>query len=297
MISLSRNFNALFLAATAYVAGMYAARAATVAVPNGSFESPPTTFAFPAIDDWQQVPLDFFAPVSGVFSNVPPPIDNADGSQVAFLFATNGATIFVDYDAVDWQTATHVFNATYEVGKSYTFTIGVIGGTNLAIPMLEGTTLQLGMYYRNDLGGMVTIASTTITNSGSLFPSPFHLVDFQVQLPVVQATNAWAGRHIGLQVLSTTDPELQSSGYWDLDNVRLTTGPSLTANSWTNGQFNLTLQSYPGTKFEILATTNPTTPGSNWISIGTVTNVTGAVSVTDGGASSNQRYYRAHQVP
>jgi hypothetical protein len=203
----------------------------------------------------------------------------------------------LDYDAVDWEGVTHAFTATYQVGESYTFTIGVIGGTNLSIPMQEGTTLLLGLYYRDNSSNMVTIASTTITNSGSLFPSPYHLVDFQVALPVVQAADPWAGRHIGIEMVSTTTNSSLYGGYWDLDNVRLTTGPALTAGSWTNGNFTLTLQSYPGTIFNILATTNPTTPGSNWTSIGTVTNLTGTASFTDGGASGNQRYYRARQAP
>ncbi len=271
--------------------------AAPIPVPNGSFESPPTTFAFPAIDAWQQTPLDFFAPVSGVFSNVPPPIDNCDGTQLGFLFAAPDATVFLDYDAVDWMTATHLFEATYQVGASYTFTAAVIGGTNLAVPMQEGTTLQMSLYYRDLSNNIVTLAARTITNSGSLFPSPFHLVDFQVDLPVVQATDAWAGKHIGLQFLSTTTDTNLFGGYWDLDNVRLTSGPALTAQSWTNGTFNLSLQSYPGSAFQILTTTNVATPGSNWTSIGTVTNTLGTISIVDTNATTTQKYYRALQVP
>ncbi len=298
MISLKKS-SAFFCLCFAILEGSNTSKAANVPVPNASFESPVTPFADIRIDAWQQEPY-FTNQESGLFSNViegQTPIDNCDGTQGAFLVNAPGASLFLDYDAVDWSGSTHAFTATYVPGQSYTFTAGVIGGTNLSIPMQEGTLLQLGMYYRDNSNNIVTIASTIITNSGSLFPSPYHLVDFHVYLPIVQTNAAWAGKHIGLQFsAATVNPELFGA-YWDLDNVRLTTGPALTARSWTNGNFTMGLESYPGSKFEILATTNITTPGSNWVSIGTVTNVTGTTSFTDGGASGNQRYYRAHQVP
>ncbi len=294
MLSL-RNFSAIIFAATAIAAGTGSLRAGIVPVPNASFETPLTGFATNTIDDWGQEP-SYLAQETGLFSNVitnVQPIDNADGNQVAFLFNYPGAAIIQDYDAVDYAGRSNLFTATYEAGKSYTFTLGVIGGTTLA----EGSLLELGLYYRDGSGNMVTIAATTVTNSDALFPSQFHLVDFQVALPVVQATDAWSGKHIGIElVAATTDPTLLG-GYWDVDNVRLTTGPSLTANSWTNGNFTMTLQSYPGSVFDILMATNPATPGPHWVSVGTVTNVSGTTSFTDGGASGNQRYYRAHQVP
>jgi hypothetical protein len=296
MISQGILFKRFVLTVAAAMGQIIALHAASITVPNGSFASPATPLADPRVDIWQQIP-DWAGTESGVFSNTPPLfIDNCDGTQVAFIFATPGTTLQLDYDSVDWIGTTHAFDAVYQPGQSYALTVGVLGGTNLSYPMAEGTTLQLGLYYRDATNGIVTIATTTITNSGALFPSATHLVDFQVNVPAVQASDAWAGKHIGIQLLSTTDGSL-AGGYWDIDNVRLTSGPALTATAWTNGQFTLTLQSYPGTIFEILAAPAVTTPGSNWVSLGTVTNTTGTATFTDSAAAGTQRYYRAHQVP
>jgi hypothetical protein len=277
-------------------------RAGTIDIPNASFESPQTDFAGVLIDSWQQVPPpDFVNNIyqTGLFSNVPPPIDNCDGSQCAFLFvATNQVALLQDYDSTDWAnpTPTHAFNATFDVGKSYTLTVSVIGGTNLTIPMQEGTTLALSLYYR-DGANLVTVAATTITNSGSLFSNAYHFTDFQVRVPTVKASDAWAGRHIGVQLLSSIPDASLAGGYWDVDNVRLVAGPVLLAPVRTNGQFTCTLQSEPGLRFEILATTNLSLPTSNWTSVGTLTNVTGTMPFFDTTTSLTRRFYRARQLP
>jgi hypothetical protein len=280
-------------------------RAERITVPNGSFESPPTPYATPLVDAWQQnPPVNLGDPntfQTGVFSNQPPAdpthIDNCDGSQGAFLFTYPQVALFQDYDSTDYAnpTPTHAFAATFDVGKSYTLTVGVIGGTNLAYPMQEGTTLELSLYYRDDAGNKTNVAATIITNSGALFPSSTHFVDFQVHVPAVLAADPWAGRHIGVQLLSTVGYELMG-GYWDLDNVRLIAGPCLLAPARTNSQFTFILHSYPGLRFEILATTNLTLPVSNWSSLGNLTNTTGATPFLDLGASLNRRFYRARQL-
>jgi hypothetical protein len=174
----------------------------------------------------------------------------------------------------------------------------VLGGTNLAIPMLEGTTLELSLYYRDNASNLVNVAVTSITNIGAIFPTATHFVDFQVEVPTVQASDAWAGRHIGVRILSTATYELMG-GYWDLDNVRLasTITPALLAPGYTNGQFSFTLQSEPGLRFEILASTNLPLPLSNWTRLGTVTNMDGTVPFLDPDASLNRRLYRARQLP
>jgi len=234
-----------------------------------------------------------------VFANVTG-IDNCDGNQAAFLFVpTNGAALFQDYDSLDYSNVTHAFTATYEVGKSYSMTVAVLGGTNLTFPMKEGTTLELDLYYRDAASNLVTVAATLITNSGFTFSVPNHFLDFQVQTPTVRASDAWANRHIGIRLFAISSPELESSGYWDLDNIRLASSiaPELVGGEWTNGQFTFSLLSEPGFKFDILATTNPVLAASNWTRIGTVTNLTGAVSFSDTGASGPRRFYRAQQVP
>ena len=295
--------------AVALAAGSGMLRAATITIPNGSFESPPTTYANPFIDSWQQVPQpDLGDPntlVTGVFSNQPPSdfyhIDNCDGNQAIFLFATPQTAIFQDYDSTDYAnpTPTHAFSATFEVDKAYTLTVGVLGGTNLAYPMKEGTTLELSLYYRDSLSNQVTVAATSITNSGVLFPTPTHLVDFEVQVPAVKASDPWAGRHIGLQLRSTLTDLNLLGGYWDLDNVRLSSiaTPALLAPVLANGHFSFTLLSVPGLRFEILASTNLALPLSNWVSLGTLTNATGTIPFLDPATGLNRRFYRARQLP
>ena len=68
------------------------------------------------------------------------------------------------------------------------------------------------------------------------------------------------------------------------------TGPQL-----TNSQFGFTLQSQPGLRFEILATTNLACADSNWTSLGTLTNVTGTTFL-DPATNLNRRFYQARQL-
>jgi hypothetical protein len=280
-------------------------QAGTIYLPNASFESPVTDYAWPQIDSWQQTP-SWTNEESGVFLNQPGTsfIDNCDGSQAAFLFADPQAALFQDYDSIDWSNSapTHAFNATYDVGKSYTLTVAVLGGTNVEIPMPEGTTLELALYYRDSASNMVTVAATTITNNWALFSNPSNaplFIDFQVRLPAVKASDPWAGQHIGVQLLSTVSPEFEGAeGYWDLDNVRLVSSvpTALLAPAWTNGQFGCTLQSEPGLSFQILASTNLALPLSNWTSLATLTNLTGAIPFLDPATNLNCRFYQARQL-
>jgi hypothetical protein len=274
----------------------------TIYLPNASFESPATTYAWPQIDSWQQTPTWDYEE-SGVFLNQPPTdsthIDNCDGSQAAFLFADPQAALFQDYDSTDWSNSvpTHAFNATFNTNCAYTLIVGVIGGVDGAPPLYEGATLQLSLYYRDASSNMVTVAATTITNSAQLFPTHTHFVDFPVYVPGVRATDPWAGQNIGVQIASTVSPDL-ANGYWDLDNVRLTETalPALTDPLVTNSQSAFTLQSQPGLRFEILASTNLTLPTSNWTSLGTLTNLTGTIPFLDPATNLNLRFYRARQL-
>jgi hypothetical protein len=162
--------------------------------------------------------------------------------------------------------------------------------------MLPGASLELSLYYRDAGSNVVKIVTNSVTNNLQNFPTTTHLVDFQVHVPVVQPADAWAGQHIGIQILSTVDTNLEG-GYWDLDNVRLssTAEPVWVAPVWTNGHFAATLQSEPGTAFEILATTNAALPNSDWTSLGTVTNLTGSFPFVDPAAGSDRRFYRARR--
>jgi hypothetical protein len=275
--------------------------AETIPVPNGSFESPTATFPSPLMDSWQKTPKpDWYdegggafqwTQLTGQFINTAPGasdhIDNCDGTQAAWMFVIPEVAIFQDYDF----PTTHAFNAIYAVGKSYHLTVGVIGtgGT-----MQIGATFELALYYRDSASNMVVIAATSVTNVPSVFSNNTHFIDFHADSAFVKTTDAWAGQHIGVRLLSSiTDTNLEG-GYWDLDNVRLTASRATALSNpvWTNGQFSFILQSEPGMTFEIQKSTNLDTD-QIWSSAGFLTNDLGTISFTDTNATFGQSYYRA----
>jgi hypothetical protein len=283
-------------------------------VPNGSFESPvaprEAPYASPEIDEWQKSaqPVGYdpstngpWAYQMGEFFNVPFPgqfIDNCDGAQAAFVFAWPDAGLFQDYDSIFGMNTTpsHAFNAEFKTGHAYDLTVGVIGGGG---GMNEGATLQLSLYYRDAFSDQVIVASTGITNSTGLFPTNTHFVDFRVHVPWVKPTDTWAGRHIGIQLLSTTALDLRG-GYWDVDNVRLSeTVPApltLSVAGITNYQFNLTVLGEPGLPFELQATTNLPAVSNDWAGIGVFENLTGLTIVPESVTNDIHRYFRARQL-
>jgi len=163
--------------------------------------------------------------------------------------------------------------------------------------MTNGATFQISLYYRDLASNMVTVASTVITNTRTLFPTNTHFTDFNVHVPTVKASDTWAGKNIGIQLASTVGFDLQG-GYWDVDNVRLAvvSDPILTGFAITNRQSQFTLQSAPG-RFEIVASTNIALPASSWTSLGTITNLTGSFSFSDTNINFGSRFYQARQSP
>jgi len=220
---------AVVLGLTAMLALACELRAGTLYVPNGSFELPALSYAEVVATNmisWETIPEQSDGAI-GVFVNNPAytndvPNDyiyNCNGNQVAYIFNDQGLALFQDYDAVDSTgEPSHAFGATYEVGKSYRLVTGFIGSTNFGA--MPGSTLEMSLYYRDGSSNLITIASTNIVYDPDVFTSITNLVDFELDLPVVQATNAWAGQHIGIEFLSTVANNL-AGGYWDLDNVRL----------------------------------------------------------------------------
>lgn len=270
--------------------------AGLIDVPNGSFELPLSAYADPMVNYWEQTPPYTYL-ASGVFSNQAPTdptfIHNLDGQQAAFMANAPTVELSLDYTSVDWAGQTHQFQSKYEVGKAYALTVGVIGGLG---GMPPGAMLQLGLYYRDAASNKVVIAARTITNSLALFPDGTNFVDFTVSLPGVKPGDAWADKYIGIQLLDTSaSPSL---GYWDVDNVRLAFErvPMSLSPVWNGGQFQFTLNSEPGTKLEILSSTNLGLPLPNWTSLGIVTNTTGADLFADDGTLS-QRFYQLRQSP
>lgn len=237
LISFKGMSLAAFASTCAFLPWIASAGTTTVSipVPNNSFESQIAGPPFGVnnnIDSWQKSPKpDWFdestsgilwTQLTGNFVNTPPTspdhIDNVDGNQAVYLFAVPTVALFQDYNSTDWNHTmpTHAFNATYEAGKSYQLTVGVIGGGG---GMTPGSILQLSLYYRDASNNIVTIAATNIVYTTEAFPTTTHLIDYQVSVPKVKPHDAWAGQKIGIELLSVygTGP-----GYWDLDNVRLT---------------------------------------------------------------------------
>lgn len=298
------------LALTALLAAAPALRAGNLYVPNGSFESPSTSLAGPAIDSWQKAPQPpTFDPnvfgawdnLAGVFTNTPGSpvfIDNANANQLAYLFAYPQVAIFQDYNSTDWtgSAPTHAFHAKFRPGKAYTLAVGFTSSSYE--PLSAGSTLQMSLYYRDASSNRVAVAATTVTYDPTVFTNLDRLLDFQVTIPEVKPTDPWAGQYIGIQFMTTTAPNL-IGGVWDLDNVRLTETVATVLNhpGWANGQFSCALQSEPGLAFQMLAATDASQPGTNWTSLATITNVTGSSSFTDTTTTQARRFYRARQSP
>ncbi len=286
-----------------------AASATPVPVPNPSFESPTVPYAGVALDAWQKNPKppdyleeDGFTwdQLVGTFKNPAASaanhIDNLDGEQAVWVFAVPDAGLSIDYHSVDWNDgeATHEFDSTFEAGKSYQLTVGVLGGGG---GMLEGATIEISLYYHDTQTNVITVTSTTVTHSSALFPTRTHFVDAQLDMEKVEPGDPWAGQRIGISIVSTVSEELQG-GYWDLDNVRLSSvrGPTLASPTVTGEGFQFTLLSEPGIKFDVLASEDLTLPIAQWTTIGTFTNDTGTVLFTDEAAAS-RRFYELREVP
>jgi len=209
--------------------------AASIFVPNYSFESQVVTSPFPVdtrIDSWQKVPKPAYFDEAafgftwdqtmGVFPNTAAGtanhIDNMVGNQGAYFLAFPQAAIFQDYNSLDWNhtTPTHDFNATFQAGNSYQLSAGLIGGGG---GMTVGSIFEISLYYRDDANNMVTIGGLPITYTTDVFSNTTHFVDFTLNLAQVQASDAWAGKNICIELSSVYGT---GAGYWDLDNVRLT---------------------------------------------------------------------------
>lgn len=279
-------------------------------VPNASFESPSAPFPSPNIESWQKTPKPdwydesgpfLWVQLTGLFRNQPPDqpdyIDNCDGNQAMWLFAVPEVGLFQDYDSMDWNdlTPSRAFNATFQPGHAYQLKVGIIGtGGN----MLQGVTMALSLYYRDAASNRVAVATTIVTNTVAVFSNNTHFVDCEVNVSAVKPDDAWAGKHLGIQFLSTVSSNMQG-GYWDLDNVRLRefAPPTLTPLARDQNGFHFTLQSEPGLRFEIQASTNLLLPVTSWTSLGTITNAGGEAVFTDSDPSFTTRFYQARWVP
>jgi len=206
-------------------------------VPNYSFESPTVAdvspYAAPEIDSWQKSPVpawwtgsgasaEQWAECSGEFVNVPfAPVAGVDGDQLAFMFAVPGYELY--------QTLSN----TYQVGKSYQLTVGIQGGGyGMPAGTPGGVTMAIELYYPDAGGNRIPVGSTTVTNNNSSGVLS-QLTDYTLTIPAVSAGDSWAGQPIGIDLVQTIpfDQYAQlaqasgTSGYWDIDNVRLNATP------------------------------------------------------------------------
>jgi len=215
-------------------------QAVSIYILNASFESPETIFVSVNIDSWQKPAKPWWydesggflwSQLTGVFLNVPATdpdhIDNCDGKQAAWLFAVPEVELFQD------------LTATFEVGQSYHLTVGIFGGGG---NMKNDVPIEIRLYYRDAENDKVTVGATTYTydwDTGYIK----HFSDVHLDIPQVKGTDPWAGKNIGIQLISTLtladlDPVTgRAGGFWDLDNVRLTKslpGPDFTGDSFVN---------------------------------------------------------------
>jgi hypothetical protein len=214
-------------------------QAAPIYIPNASFESPETTFVDVNIDSWQMPPTPWWydesggylwIQLTGVFLNLPPEdpdyIDNCDANQAVWLFAVPEVELFQELTAI------------FEVGQSYRLTVGIFGGGG---NMKDDVPIEIRLYYRDAEDKKVTVGAKTYTydlDTGYVK----HFNDVQLDIPQVRAADPWAGKNIGVQLISTLtfpedlDPDTgRAGGYWDLDNVRLTKSwPDLTGDWFVN---------------------------------------------------------------
>ena len=289
--------------------GNHDAEAAAIHVPNSSFESPATLYVDVNVGSWQKTPKPVWysetggfawTQLTGTFRNPAPGsfdhIENCDGAQGLWLFAVPEVGLFQDYESQDANSPdpTHDFGARFQVGRAYALTVGVIGGGG---GMSNGASIELSFYYRNTASNRVLITSTLVTHSPAVFADRNQFVDFRVNLLTVNATDAWAGQHIGIGIRSTVTTNLQG-GYWDLDNVRLAenSAPVLEAARLTDGTHLITLHSEPG-RFEIFASPDLALPLTAWSSVGIVTNTAVNTSITTPETNFLQRFYIARELP
>lgn len=225
------------LAATALATGFIpGAQAQPISIANHSFESQLVSTVFfvdTRIDNWQKTPAPaWFTPqgqlqswdqTAGMFIGTAPfsptPYSNLDGNQSAYVLSLPGAGIFQDNLSTDWNNTMGGLNATFQAGSAYQFTLGVFGKS-----MVENySSLKLSLYYRDGANQVAVGTPTTIVFNSSTFnflpEGPWALIDFSVTTPIVQASDAWAGKNIGVSI---TSGDGTGAGYWDLDNARLT---------------------------------------------------------------------------
>jgi hypothetical protein len=180
-------------------------------IDNASFEAPvvdPNAFpAIPVVDQWLEFDMDPLGSTNtGVFANTSAFSDdhivNADGRQLVFLGSEQGNALEQDLQAV------------YQIGSTYHLSIAVgVSGRFPPSAQVPVDTLELALYYVDD-ANRVDIAYQAVPPTGL---SSGYLQDFTLHLPLVDSSDAWAGKAMGVAIRAMGN----AGGFWDLDRVRL----------------------------------------------------------------------------
>lgn len=233
----SKFVRAAVVGALIVAAGICPLQAQPIAVPNHSFESQSASgFPFdtnPFLDSWQKIAEpSFYGPAfgnfgipwygtAGGFVNAsvfnPAPYGNVLGAQAGYILMVPEVTLFQDF------STTPAFNARFEVGKSYNLAVALYAKSSFG-PIPEGSTFELSLYYRDALNNKVKIGATSVIYTVATFPAVANpnLIDYQLNIPKVKGSDAWAGKHIGIELKSIIPIQMTSFANWDFDNVRLT---------------------------------------------------------------------------
>ncbi len=298
-----------FRSAAALLAGLVvkvAACAQPIAVPNGSFESPPTAFVSTVVEAWKKMPRPewyeegggfLWDQLVGIFRNTPVSsadhIENCDGLQAAWLFAVPEVGM---YQVLGQSPGTVKPPPVFTPGHAYELVVGVLGGGG---NMAAGATLELALFYEDDAGRVQPVARTVVTNEPGVFGSPKLFLDYRVRTPVVQEADPWAGRPIGVRFLSTVNFDLQG-GYWDLDHVRLVArsaaSPRLEPPRFENGRWLLTVQGEPAAAVELLSGPDLTTPVSAWPVVERQPDFNGSATFSVEALDGARRFFAARLV-
>ena len=151
-------------------------------------------------------------PSTGNQTTNPSFVTNADGQQLAYLFAQ---------DDLDPSIAfiQHLPSALYQAGAEYTLRAAV--GKSFFLPPIGGDrgdpVMALNLTYVDESGASHLVSQTEIEVSTVQNTT---LIDFATSTPVT-LVDPWQGRPIGMEIA----PVDGSSGVWIIDHVRLTVIP------------------------------------------------------------------------
>ncbi len=217
---------AILTAAAAGLLGLAgSAQAQLIGIANPSFELPDAsgspTGVSTVITSWDKTPQPgYFDPgtffvtwdsVAGIFPNAPAPdprhLTNADGNQVAYIFAFPGAGI------------TQTLSTSFSAGMSYTLTFGLRGGGSLA----AGTQFLAGLQYF-DGTAWNTLASTFVTATAD-YNTVTSLQPITVRLAAIPSGSPAVGKPIRVDLEGVTFSASSGLAYWEADNLQLNAVP------------------------------------------------------------------------